>query len=262
MADPDGPQTMHGYYLALQEGRWDKEYVDSIGQMHRVASSVSWPMEQVAAFADIHAMIGSGLVAVVPVSTAGPPHRDSARQANADALADLPHPFTASVDMDQHNGDFDGMVRWSEPIEVSLATGLSERQPDGYMQPISAHYMIPPGAAPLEIGSSAPSRTWMHLVGEGGTVARWPYGHSCFRLFVNLDYMNKKNEWAESWDALSPKEAAAVAAVRERNDQAARRACAALGHPRSLTLADIERCGGELAVPSVASAALAQGTLW
>jgi hypothetical protein len=45
--------------------------------------------------------------------------------------------------------------------------------------------MIQPGEAPLEIGSSLPSRTWLHLR-EDRAVARWPYGHDSFMLFVKV----------------------------------------------------------------------------
>ena len=80
----------------------------------------------------------------------------------------------------------DGMIRWTEPIEVSVATGLIEiAKGEERPGPIALHYQVPPGEAPLEIGSSLPSRTMLHLL-DGGKVARWPYRHSEFRLFINL----------------------------------------------------------------------------
>lgn len=142
--------------------------------------------KQVAAFAAVHSLIDSGKVAVVEVDTGSPPGADKEREANAAALADLPHPFTCSVDMSQHNAAGDGMITWTEPIRVTLATGLIERLPDGSAGPVALYSVVPPGRAPLEIGSSHPSRTWLHLR-EDGAVARWPYGHSCVRLFLNLD---------------------------------------------------------------------------
>jgi hypothetical protein len=187
MTDPRGMQALHSTHQGLRAGRWSKEYMDAIGQCG-VRARTSWPMEQVAAFAQVHSMVTRGLVVMVPVGTGGKPGKDDQREANAAALAHLPHPFTAKVDMNQNCGDGDGMVYWSEPIEVSMATGLIEREPDGTTRPVSLHHFIPPGRATLEIGSSLPSRTWMHLTLEGGAVARWPYGHSCFRLLVNLDY--------------------------------------------------------------------------
>lgn len=234
MSEPAGVKAVHSVHQGLRTGRWSKEYVDSIGQ-HGVRSATSWPMEQVAAFAEIHAMITSGLVAMVPVSTGAPPRRDVDREANAAALANLPHPFTASVNMDQQCGDFDGTVEWSEPIGVSLATRLIECEPGGVTRPISVHYMIPPGDAPLEIGSSLPSRTLMHLAMEGGSVARWPYGQSRFRLFVNLDYVAGIERMASGWQ---PKRFAESEATRKER-AAVRRACAALGHPRALTYAEV-----------------------
>lgn len=196
MAEPECLQVMHSVHQGLRKARWSNEYVDSIGQLG-VRSRSSWPMEQVAAFATVHAMITSGRVAMVPVSTDGAPHPDKEREKNAAALSSLPHPFTASVSMTQNNADCDGHVSWSEPIEVSAATGIIGQEADGTTRPLSLHFMIPPGDAPLEIGSSHPSRTWMHLAIDSGAVARWPYGHSCLRLFVNLAYMSERLEMAE-----------------------------------------------------------------
>jgi hypothetical protein len=140
-------------------------------------------------FATVHSLIHSGRIAVTRISTADTPGCDRDRAANAIALSRLPHPFTAWVDVKQRGADRDGTISWSAPIEVSLATGLIDRRPDGCTRPYSLHFMIPPGEADLEIGASLPSRTWMHLVVESGKLARWPYGQSCLWLFVDLRHL-------------------------------------------------------------------------
>jgi len=234
MSDPAGIKAFHTAHQGLRSGRWSHEYVDSIGQ-HGVRARSSWPMEQVAAFAEVHGMIARGTVAMVPVGTDGPPNRDDQREANAAALADLPDPFTAYVNPTQNGADADGFLSWSEPIEVSLATGLIERDVDGSTRPYSVHYRIPAGTAPLEIGSSLPSRTWLHLVLEGGSVARWPYGHDCIRLFVNLDYAEAIERLAAS---LEPDDSQQPA-ISDDHRQAVRAACRALGHPPALKHADL-----------------------
>jgi len=185
MAKPDGGQVIHQYNLGLRNGRWPADYVDSIGQIS-LRHADTWPLEQVAMFAEIHAMIGCGNVAMVEVETGGPPSADKEREANAGAAAGLSPPFTCSVDMSQNNDGRDGVVTWTEPIRVTLATGLIERHPDGSVGPVALHSVVPAGHAPLEIGSTHPSRTWLHLR-EEGAVARWPYGYPWFRLFLNLD---------------------------------------------------------------------------
>lgn len=184
MATPESAQLFQGIYSGLRDGRWSVEYMDSIGQ-HGVRARTSWAPEQVAAFGTVHTSIACGEVAMVPVSTNGPPHHDSRRAENAAALSALPHPFVARVNMEQNCGDADGVVEWTEPIEVTVCSGLSEMGPGGIKMPVPLHVMAQPGIAPLEIGSSLPSRTWLHLR-EQRAVARWPYGHARFRLFLKV----------------------------------------------------------------------------
>ena len=114
------------------------------------------------------------------------PEADAEREANAAALADLPHPFRASVDLRQNKRPGDGTLYWDEPIRVSAATGLIERTEDGETFSLPLRMMIPPSHAVLEIGSTLASRTWTHLEMGWGSVARWPYGESFLYLFLNL----------------------------------------------------------------------------
>jgi hypothetical protein len=191
MADPDGPETLRLAYSGIRDKRWGADYIDALGQNPR---GESWPMEQIAVLARLHAMTYSGLIATVTVSTRRGPRPDRDREGNAALLADLPHPFTAYVDMHQNNEDGDGLVEWSEPIRMSVATGLIDRDPDGSTHPLTLSFMMPPGSATLEIGQSLASRTWSHLVMDGGRVARWPYGHPRFWLFINHDWGSWQNK--------------------------------------------------------------------
>lgn len=186
LSDADGREALALARSGLREGKWHDAYVDAVGQ-HGLLPRTSWPMEQVAAFAEVHTLVFGGAVAHIPVATLRPPLRDADREGNAEILATLPRPFRAEVDMHQANAGGDGTVSWDEPIWVSLATGLIDRHPDGTTTPFPLHIKVPPGSAVLEIGSSLPSRTWEHLIWGGGSVARWPYGHSLFVLFLNLD---------------------------------------------------------------------------
>lgn len=186
LEDPDGPGVLRQARRGLREGQWGDEYVDAIGQ-HPMMSAESWPEEQVVAFAEVNALIMGGSVAEVLISAGGEPLRDRQRERNQALLANLPHPFTAEVDMHQHGAEGDGILRWGCPVPVTLATGLIARHADGTTHPLPIRFTIPPGSAILEIGSTLPSRTWAHLIDRGGSVARWPYGHRRIRLMVNLD---------------------------------------------------------------------------
>jgi hypothetical protein len=185
LEEPDGPGVLRDARQGLREDQWGEEYTDSIGQ-HGLLPSSSWPMEQLAAFAQVHALIYGGHVAQVVIGTRRGPLPDADREGNAATLADLPRPFRAEVDMQQSTASADGALTWDEPVRVMLATGLMHRGPDGSTCPVPVSFTVPPGRAVLEIGSSLPSRTWAHLIEEGG-VARWPYGHDRIRLMVNLD---------------------------------------------------------------------------
>jgi hypothetical protein len=158
----------------------------AIGQ-HPTLDPGSWAEEQVAAFIEAHLLVIGASVADVLVGTGGVPQPDKDREGNAAILATLPHPFTAEVNMKQHMTEGDGMVRWSEPIRVSLLTGLIARKPDGTTWPLPVSFLVPPGSALLEIGSTLPSRTWSHLVERTGRVARWPYDRDRIRVMLNLD---------------------------------------------------------------------------
>jgi hypothetical protein len=186
LSDPDGAETLSLAQLGLRSEQWDDEYIAAIGQ-HGLLEPSSWPMEQVAAFIQVHNLIYGGSVATVLVGTGHEPRGDAAREENAAVLATLPRPFRATVDMRQRFAQGDGLLEWDEPVRVSLATGLIDRRPDGGTFPLTASFKIPPGKAVLEIGSSLPSRTWSHLIAGGGAVARWPYDYNRLRLMVNLD---------------------------------------------------------------------------
>jgi hypothetical protein len=184
--DPDGPGVLHQARQGLRTGQWNEEYVAAIGQ-HPTADPASWPQEQIAAFIEAHLLGIGGSVAEVLVGTGGEPLPDADRAGNQAILATLPRPFTAEVDMRQNNREGDGMLRWSEPIRVTLLTGLIDRNADGTTWPLPVSFLVPPGSAVLEIGSTLPSRTWTHLVDRTGRVARWPYGYDRIRLMLNLD---------------------------------------------------------------------------
>jgi hypothetical protein len=184
--DPEGPGILRAARRGLQEGHWNDEYVSAIGQ-HPLSRPPSWPLPQIAAFTEVHAMILSGSVAELLIPVGEKPRPDANREGNASVLARLPHPFRAAVSMDQGNAEGDGTLAWDCPIPVSLSTGLIARHDDGSTHPLPVRFTIPPGNAVLEIGSTQPSRTLAHLIYTSAGVARWPYGYQRIRLLVNLD---------------------------------------------------------------------------
>lgn len=167
-------------------------HADALGQVHR-SEPARWPMEQVAAFAYVHAgfVAGSyGAVVLGGPQTRGGPGRDRDREYNASKLASLYGPFSAVVDLDQHNADDDGTLSWNEPIKCDRSTDVSflDPCPGAGMRRLIMPVAVAPRSVPLEIGSSSPSRTMWHLI-QDGAVARWPYGADFITLFVSF------NDW-------------------------------------------------------------------
>lgn len=187
MRTEDGRLALAMAREGLNEGRWHDEYLSAIGQQS-LTSPRSWPMEQVACFAEVHALIFGGDATELLIGVGETPRPDADREGNAAALARLPHPFRAHVDMEQNNASQDGTLCWEGPIRVGLCTGLIARHADGTTHPLPVFFTIPAGMAPLEIGSTKPSRTLAHLIDGEGSVARWPYGSSRIRLIVNLNH--------------------------------------------------------------------------
>lgn len=184
--DPDGFEVLQKARRGLRDEQWHDEYLSAIGQYPH-ASPSAWPMAQVAAFIEVHALILGGSVAELLITVGEGPRPDADREGNAGILTRLPHPFRAAVDMEQRNAEGDGMLIWDCPVPVSLSTGLIAHHDDGTTHPLPIRFTIPPGRAVLEIGSTKPSRTLSHLVNGRCALARWPYGYSRLRLLVNLD---------------------------------------------------------------------------
>ncbi|WUD72110.1 hypothetical protein OG937_10630 [Streptomyces sp. NBC_00510] len=97
-------------------------YADSLGSSARFRPA-RWPVYQTAAFAFLHALIGGGDVAYVPIRTGGTPCPDADRVGNAALLARTCPPFSAELDMGQNGADCDGTLRWDKTIELSRGTG-------------------------------------------------------------------------------------------------------------------------------------------
>ena len=163
---------------------YSPEYVDAFGQLHRHTPG-RWPVHQVAAFVRIHTGVCAGQFARVQVEVGATPGPDAARDDNAAALADLPEPFTAVLDMEQNAADQDGFITWDEDITVTRATGASFMAECSRKEPLTMPALVRPLQVPLEVGTTMPSRTLLHLEEDGG-VARWAYGSKDLYIILNL----------------------------------------------------------------------------
>jgi hypothetical protein len=183
LKDREGINALSVYTRRFQEGSWDQHYLDVVGQYDR--REEGWDsLAQVTAFMLVHHLLMNGNVAEAEVGTRGKrPQSDACREGNASALARVPRPFAAEVDMEQYCGPQDGVLSWTTPIEVAASTGVPYIAPGERPSPVQVKKLIPPGSVPLEIGTTNASSTLWHLRHDGG-VARWPYGHDTIRLWV------------------------------------------------------------------------------
>ena len=148
-SDPEGVAILPIYVEGLRTGRWARDYLDAIGQLHRV-EPFRWPRHQVAAFALMHHYLMSGLAASVQINVDGTPYPDAERDANASALADLPAPFTAHLSRTQHHADQDGWLEWHSPITANRSIGEAcYSSASDNPEPILVRHVIPPGRVPL-----------------------------------------------------------------------------------------------------------------
>lgn len=158
--------------VKLTDGYYDKTLQDVIFQHHwrtKITLDVAY------AFTIIHEAIFNGDVVFVRIPVGTVPSSDSSTERNNGALQKISAPFKARFSGGP--GDQDGSLSWSAPIDaVSAAT------------PKLDTVVVPPGSAPLEVGTTKASRTWLHLAQER-CLARWPYGLDRIVLLVVL---NKK----------------------------------------------------------------------
>ena len=136
--DPAGISALEVFTRRLREDNWDPEYLAQVGQFDPRAKGWRSPA-QVMGLMLVHHTLMQGYFAEVPVSTRGAtPTGDAYREENAASLADLPRPFVAEVDMDQYGAPQDGVLRWTEPIQMEVSTRVAYMAPGAARHPSSS----------------------------------------------------------------------------------------------------------------------------
>jgi hypothetical protein len=181
MTKPHGGEAIGVYYQGLAEGRWDNNFLDVVGQSD--ARRGTWDVGQVYSFAQFHTAWISGEYAACYVPVGGTPGPDADRAGNAALAAVAREPFVIEVDQQQNNADQDGRVSWSEALRMTAFVPDQELI-DGQDAKVY-DVKVGPQSIPLEIGTTLPSRTWLHMQRDGGVV-RWPYGQDRLTVFVRL----------------------------------------------------------------------------
>ncbi|MFD9056192.1 hypothetical protein ACFWCM_12830 [Streptomyces albidoflavus] len=183
LQDPGSARVFAEWRRRFQEGNYDAQYVAAIGQTNR--DPKYWPLEQTASFIHVHTGLMSGLYGHVSISVGASPGPDADRAGNAEKLRHVHRLFAAHLDMEQNGADSDGDLSWKQGISLNRSSGLGLITDCG-TAPVRMLANVAPWKVPLEVGSSKPSRTFLHLHMEGG-VARWPYDSDRITLLLNLE---------------------------------------------------------------------------
>jgi hypothetical protein len=132
-----------------------------------------WNTGQLAALDALLCAQTDGVLKMQFIEVGAKPGRDADREGNRAKLANLPHGFKATIyDGLSHDGD-----GW---LDIPVAADVVIRD-QGSVIATAGDPRLRWDGAPLEIGYTCASRTWLHLV-EHGIVARWPYGYD--RIYV------------------------------------------------------------------------------
>ena len=172
MDDPELAKVAYCYLDAIQSGRIKRTYTDVIVQ----SDGRHHPIDYIEAywFARIHSAIGDGRIVFVSLDVETPPLRDHNTTDNQSIIdaAHLPVKISFAPLRGNAGNEGDGVFSWDTPLEVHNHNGES--------------IIIPPGSAPLEVGTTCATTTFRHLTTGANAVARWPYGSNKIWLLVRL----------------------------------------------------------------------------
>jgi hypothetical protein len=162
----------------LRRGYYDARWVNALFQKWEGRARPD--IYDAYAFAVLWSDLFHGRTLHVRIEVGESPHGDKCVAENQAALDQLPRPFTAQCWSETGRGaNCDGMLRW--PTSINLQATHSIDQDQQLTRDTIVSY--PAGSAPLEIGYTAPERTFCHLQ-MNRAVARWPYGSEDIWLFV------------------------------------------------------------------------------
>ena len=176
--DPKGALAVGRTYAGLTSGAFPQEWVDAVFQNHSGAPTI----HDAFVFHKIWHWIHTGRIGVVLVHVGSDPVADALVSDNQQALDKMTRAmpqFSATVRSGKGLHDDDGVFQWSEPIAFSrhfMTDAVCSCDDDvhscaaGYKE----DWSVGASGTMLEIGTTAASRTYLHIFAEGG-VARWPY---------------------------------------------------------------------------------------
>lgn len=181
MCDVEYATLISKYLLGLRTGKYQKLLVDSVFQKNN-SSGGRANIYDAHAFMDVHSRIMNGQLATCSIPVGCGPLEDADVTGNNEILKQLPDGLAAEFNPGRGGGaNDDGVFKW--PFE--LGAWSSQIRDEGKTHD-NLKFWFKPGRVPLEIGTTAGSRTFAHLL-RGGGLCRWPYGSDSLFLILPTD---------------------------------------------------------------------------
>lgn len=157
------------HYEATVYGEISVDDVDYADMFLQTYGTVRDPTVAGLIIATFHADLLAGRAAFVRIEVGETPHRDKEIEANRAALADLPGPFTATLN-GVRGAPQDGVLSWDlRAPDAPKHPGWRWPDPDGYSPGEDSTAIVP-----LEVGYTDPETLYFHYKRSMG-FARWPY---------------------------------------------------------------------------------------
>lgn len=177
-SNPRAAQAAAQTLLDIKDGNHAQWLVDIFVQDYRGPGRLG--LVEAHAFNCFASDLFSGKLKIVGIQAGGTPCGDKDVAGNNSKLFDLPRPFTAKFF--GGSGDNDGFLKWDSPAFVKhLDCELKTRRGFHCRKHASK---LKPGCAPLEVGTTTASTTFLHL--RHGPLARWPYGSEAIFLLIPM----------------------------------------------------------------------------
>lgn len=170
--EPEYLTVINDIHHRLISGFYDEWYVDIVFQKWEGYHDGMPDLIDAACFADVHAMIHSGLVGITKIDVGQIPRGDSDITKNNMILRDLPSPFVG--EFWGGSTDEDGKIISSEDIWADFVRHTEKKD-------YNIAIKIKRGIWPLEVGTQSAEKTYMSLCSCAG-IARWPYGSTSIYL--------------------------------------------------------------------------------
>jgi len=177
MRDPEWAKVLYDYATRLNTGEYPERYVDALFQKHWAEGA--YTLEDAYAFAQMHTMIRTGVVAIFQIPIGGEPEGDRLDTIMNARLAELPYPFHGKFWGGTQGAD--GTIWWERPINV-----IKHREDGSGCGFVIAEGQDKSPHMPLEVGTTASEKSYLSFQGFDGPrgLARWPYGQDRITVFT------------------------------------------------------------------------------